>query len=274
MAADHRKDWGAGAEAAQPQLRIDRPQAGLAIVTLNRPAVMNALSWDLRILLIDAFGTLQRDGVRVVVLTGAGRAFCAGLDLGEAATDSRALSSVSSHSPVAAIERFEGVVIGAVNGAAVTGGFELALACDILIASDYARFADTHVKVGAMPGWGLSQKLSRAIGPYRAKQMSLTGRYVSAAQAADWGLVAEVVAPGQLLAVATGLAQHLLAQPADVLRSYTRLIDDGYAVTLSDGLAMEAERATTHNEAVDPVSIDARRASVQAHGKAGLQDSP
>lgn len=258
---------------AEPLLRIERPRDGLAVLTLNRPKAMNALSWALRLLLIDTFGALQRDGVRVVVLTGAGKAFCAGLDLREMATDVRALSSVASHSPVAAIEGFDGVVIGAINGAAITGGFEVALACDILIASDQARFADTHVKVGAMPGWGLSQKLSRVIGPYRAKQMSLSARYVSAAQAQDWGIVTDVVPGDRLLATALDLAEKLLAMPADMLLAYTRLIDDGYAETLDNGRALEAERAATHNNAVDPALIAGRRASVIGDGQVEMRDA-
>ena len=90
-------------------------------------------------------------------------------------------------------------MIGAINGFAITGGFELALACDVLIASTAARFADTHARVGIMPGWGLSQKLSRTIGIYRAKELSLTGNYLSAEQAEAWGLVNRVVAPEALL---------------------------------------------------------------------------
>src|SRR5262249_49423098 len=159
-----------------------------------------ALSAALRSALIDAFRTAASDeDVQVVILTGAGRAFCAGLDLkelgGEAGTDADVLGAVSGRELIATIGRCDRPIIGAVNGVAVTGGFELALTCDVLIASTSARFADTHARVGILPGWGLSQKLSRLVGLGRAKELSLTGNYLSAEQAERWGLVNRVVAP-------------------------------------------------------------------------------
>lgn len=249
-------------------LKIERPQPGLALMTLNRPDQMNALSLPLRRALIESLDQLDEAGdVSVVVLTGAGKGFCAGLDLKEMSEDSTTLTSVASLSPIAAIRRFSGIVIGAVNGAAVTGGFELALACDLLIASTAARFADTHLKVGAMPGWELSQRLSRTVGTYRAKQMTLTGQYISAEQAERWGIVSEVLAPDDLLPRALTLAQAMLSMPADGLRKNKRLIDDGYALTLAEGLRIEAERALAHNSAVAPESVAARRADIQRHGR-------
>jgi enoyl-CoA hydratase len=249
-------------------LKVERLQPGLALMTLNRPDQMNALSLPLRRALIDGFDQLDEAGdVSVVVLTGAGKGFCAGLDLKEMSEDSTTLTSVASLSPIAAIRRFSGIVIGAVNGAAVTGGFELALACDLLIASAAARFADTHLKVGAMPGWELSQRLSRTVGTYRAKQMTLTGQYISAEQAERWGIVSEVLAPDDLLPRALTLAQAMLSMPADGLRQHKRLIDDGYAVTLAEGLRIEAESALAHNSAVAPESVASRRADIQRHGR-------
>lgn len=137
-------------------------------------------------------------GVRVLVLTGAGRAFCAGLDLRE--IDSDSFAGANAHSdPVLALQRFPHPVIGAINGPAVTGGLELALACDVLIAFTQARFADTHARVGVVPGWGLSQKLPRLIGIGRAKEMSFSGNFIGAEQAERWGLVNRVVSPEELL---------------------------------------------------------------------------
>ncbi|HEX4846857.1 MAG TPA: enoyl-CoA hydratase, partial [Novosphingobium sp.] len=170
----------------------------VAVVTLNRPEAMNALSRGLRAQLAQVMVELDaEERIRAVVLTGAGtRAFTAGLDLKElgsgaaslgAATDQEATSN-----PVKAIETCRKPVIGAINGVAITGGFELALACDILIASENARFADTHARVGIMPGWGLSQKLSRMIGISRAKELSLTGNFIDAQTACAWGLVNRV----------------------------------------------------------------------------------
>src|SRR5262249_58026507 len=113
-------------------------------------------------------------------------------------------------------------IIGAINGVAVTGGFELALACDVLIASTEARFADTHARVGIMPGWGLSQKLSRLIGISRAKQLSLTGNYCSAEQACAWGLVNRVVPPAELLPTCRALAADMLSCDREVMLAYKR----------------------------------------------------
>lgn len=161
-------------------------QDGIAVVTLNRPEAMNALSKALRSELYKAMVALDADPeVRVVILTGAGeRAFTAGLDLKELGSDAGAMGAANAEgadeNPVKAIELCKKPVIGAINGVAITGGFEVALACDVLIASENARFADTHARVGIMPGWGLSQKLSRLIGLYRAKELSLTGNFLSA----------------------------------------------------------------------------------------------
>ena len=165
-------------------LLVDKAD-GLAVVTLNRPQRLNALSLELRHALFDTFVALEADpAMRVVILTGAGRAFSAGLDLEELG------NGVAIHGrrepwadTAAAIHNFSGPVIGAINGVAVTGGLELALACDMLIASNQARFADTHGRVGLLAGWGLSQRLSRAIGLARAKELSLTGNFLDAATA-------------------------------------------------------------------------------------------
>src|SRR6185503_12235272 len=198
---------------ADPVLLTEKSD-GILTLTLNRPSAMNALSRELRGALIGAFRALADDPeVGVVILTGAGRAFCAGLDLKELGGETSTATDVAK--TVAHCDR---PIIGAVNGVAVTGGFELALACDVLIASTEARFADTHARVGIMPGWGLSQKLSRLIGISRAKELSLTGNYCSAEQACAWGLVNRVVAPAELLPVCRALAQDMLSCDPAVLR--------------------------------------------------------
>lgn len=257
------------ADGTQSFLKVERPRAGLALITLNRPDQMNALSIALRREFIATLDAFDGGDIGVVIVTGAGKAFCAGLDLKEMSEDASSLTSIDSLSPIAAVRRFSGIVVGAINGAAVTGGFELALSCDLLIASRAARFADTHLRVGAMPGWELSQRLSRIIGPARAKQMTLTGQYITAEQAADWGIASEVVEPQELISRAMELADIMLAMPLDGLRAHKRIIDDGYAVTLAQGLAIEAERARAHNVAVRPEAVAERRASITAHGHAG-----
>lgn len=248
---------------------IEKNEAGYAVVTLNRPEAMNALSAALRTELARAIDALEADeAVRVIVLTGAGeRAFTAGLDLKELGSGSATVGdSVDVEDPVTSLGKFSGPIIGAINGVAITGGFELALACDVLIASENARFADTHARVGIMPGWGLSQKLSRLIGISRAKELSLTGNFLSAEQAERWGLVNRVVPAGDLLAEARQLAEDMLSVEPDMLVRYRKLIDDGYAATFEDGLAMEIERSAVNAE-VGAEEIEARRLAVQERGR-------
>jgi enoyl-CoA hydratase len=149
-------------------LTIEKSE-GVATLTLNRPKSMNALSQELRRALVDAFEALENDDeARVLVLTGAGRAFCAGLDLKEMSEGGEGRRDISGRQNVIrAMEEFPGPIIGAINGHAITGGFELALACDLMIASENALFADSHIRVGLMSKWGLSQKLSRIVGIVR-----------------------------------------------------------------------------------------------------------
>jgi enoyl-CoA hydratase len=245
----------------------------IAVVTLNRPEAMNALSKALRAALHTAMVELDADpDISVVVLTGAGeRAFTAGLDLKELGSDPKAMSAANDQgavsNPVKAIELCRKPVIGAINGVAITGGFELALACDVLIASENARFADTHARVGIMPGWGLSQKLSRLIGIYRAKELSLTGNFLDAATAADWGLVNRVVPAAELMPTAMKMATDMASIPVETLSFYKTLIDDGFGRSFRKGLEIEHQRSSGHNRKVTPQSVEARRAQVQARGR-------
>lgn len=247
---------------------------GVATVTLNRPEAMNALSKGLRAQLYQVMTAIDADDdVRAVVLTGAGeRAFTAGLDLKELGSQPGALGSANAtgadQNPVKAIELCRKPVIGAINGVAITGGFEVALACDILIASETARFADTHARVGVMPGWGLSQKLSRLIGIARAKELSLSGNFLDAATAERWGLVNRVVPAGDLLATAQKLAGDIASADPDFIAGYKKLIDDGFARPFGEAMALEHERSSAANSAVTPEAVEARRAAVQARGRA------
>jgi enoyl-CoA hydratase len=224
-------------------LLIDRPMPGVARLLLNRPSVRNALSLALRSRLAAALRSLaEASDVQVLVLSGVGPAFCAGLDLHELRDPaSGALSQLPVHDPVAALVDFPGVTIGAINGAAITGGFELALGCDILIAADSAFFADTHVRVGVVPGWGLSQRLSRVIGPVRAKAVSLAARPIDAVQAAAWGLVWRHLPDAQLMPEALALAADITAAAQGMVPVYKHLIDEGLRRSLPEGLALEAK---------------------------------
>ena len=246
---------------------------GVAVVTLNRPEAMNALSRALRAALRQAMVELDADPqVKVIVLTGAGeRAFTAGLDLKELSSDPLGMGAANAtdpaENPARALLATNKPVIGAINGVAITGGFEVALACDVLICSTNARFADTHARVGITPGWGLSQKLSRVIGPYRAKELSLTGNFLSAEKAYEWGLVNRVVAPEALMDEALKLAREMADIEADMLVTYKAMIDDGYELAMGEGLKLEHERSLAHNAEVTPEMVAARRAAVQARGR-------
>lgn len=245
----------------------------VATVTLNRPEAMNALSRALRAELAAAMQTLAADeSVRAIILTGAGeRAFTAGLDLKELGADTANLGDANADgadtNPVKAIELCPQPVIGAINGVAITGGFEVALACDILIASTNARFADTHTRVGILPGWGLSQKLSRLIGIGRAKELSLTGNFLGAEAACDWGLVNRVVALGELLPAAQALARDIAGIDPVMVQTYKKLIDDGYAMPFGEALALEHRTTSAMNRAVSAADVEARRLAVMQRGR-------
>lgn len=241
---------------------------GIATLTLHRPEALNALDAELRGALAQTFRELADDEeTRVVILTGAGRAFCAGLDLKELSSGRASASASSEDDAVRALGDFPRPIIAAVNGHAITGGFELALACDLLIASERAVFADTHARVGIVPGWGLSQKLPRLVGIARAKEISFTGNFVSAEQAERWGLVSRVVAPDELLPVCRGLAEDMLSCDPKTLLRYKQVIDEGYATSFAEGLALERRASREHRRGVSAEDLASRRAGVQDRGR-------
>ena len=218
---------------------------GVLTLTLNRPDFMNALSRELRADLSAALRRGDADpAVRVVVITGAGdRAFSAGLDRGdlpaEIADVQRDIPTSPEVNPALAISQVRVPVIAAVNGLTMTGGLEVVAACDFAICSDQARFADTHARLGLAPMWGLSQRLPRLIGPARAKQMSLTGAFISAAQALAWGLVTEVTSQQALSHRANEIASTIALAGAEALHVGRNLINAGLSLTLNEGLDLE-----------------------------------
>lgn len=228
-------------------VEVDGP---VATVTLNRPAARNALNLALRADLAAAMRELDtRPDVAVVVLTGADPAFCAGMDLRELSTtpgilDSRPVAAFDDAARTGPVQRgmlpaIAKPVIGAVNGVAVTGGLELALGCDFLIASERARFGDTHARVGLVPGGGLSVLLPQAVGLRRAREMSFTGNFVDAAQALEWGLVNRVVPHEDLLRTAQSLASDIAGNHAGAvgrIRATYAEVEDG---ATGGGWAME-----------------------------------
>jgi enoyl-CoA hydratase len=235
-------------------------------LTLNRPQARNALSSGLRTQFFGALRDAQADAdVDVVILTGADPVFCAGLDLKELG-DSSQLPDISPQWPP-----MTKPVIGAINGAAVTGGLELALYCDILIASEQARFADTHARVGLLPTWGLSVRLPQKVGVGTARRMSLTGDYLSAADALRAGLVTEVVPHDQLLETARRIAASIVSNNQKAVRallaSYHR-IDDA---STGEGLAIEAQSAKQWMNSATGDDIAANRDAVLQRGRAQVR---
>jgi enoyl-CoA hydratase/carnithine racemase len=245
-------------------------EAGITVVTLNRPDALNALSAALRQAIVATFDRLGGDpATEVIILTGAGRAFTAGLDLkelgGEIDPD---VAAVSDRALDRAITQCGRPIIGAINGYAITGGFEIALMCDFLIASTEARFADTHARVGVVPGWGLSQKLPRLIGINRAKELSLTGNFLSAEQACAWGLVNRVVAPDELLPTCKALARDIISTDPTTRHEIRRIMDQGWQATLGEGMVIEHEANRSHaRRELTPAKVAARRAAIQARGR-------
>jgi enoyl-CoA hydratase len=246
--------------------------AGTATVTLNRPGARNALSREvLRTLPRIIQDCDARDDVRAVIITGADPAFCAGLDLKELGSDDRRRGDTAGAptEPGGPLPRISKPIIGAINGAAITGGFELALNCDFLVASDRARFADTHTRVGIQPGWGLTVLLREAVGIRRARELSTTGNFLDAGTALTWGLVNHVVPHEQLLPFCRQLAADIASNdPAGVSRILTTYLD-GSMVTEREAWTLEVEvsrewMATGHGSASE---VARRREDVMARGR-------
>lgn len=228
---------------------------GVALVTLDRPNAYNALNRALSQAIVESFEEIAKNSdVRAVVLTGAGKAFCAGVDLKELTANPGVLKDggMGTDSPmVRALRDCGKPVIGAINGPAVTGGFELALACDFLYASTRARFADTHARVGLLPGWGLSQKLGRLIGINRARETSLTGNFISAEEAEAWGLVNKVCTPESLIQEAVSAAQQIAESNPDTIKAMRSLMNDGDLLSLGEALELEGTRGIAYLEQAD-----------------------
>jgi enoyl-CoA hydratase len=246
----------------------------VATITLNRPEARNALSSDVLRLLPSLVKQAENDdAVDVVVLTGADPAFCAGLDLKELGSSAGNLAGASSgdlptertgvRGPLPKLTK---PLIGAINGVAVTGGLELALSCDFLVASERARFGDTHARVGVMPGWGLTVLLPQAIGVRRAREMSFTGNFLSAEEALHFGLVNHVVAHEELMAFTRRLAADIVGNDRDGVRQ----IRQTYASIAHDDDAWETEardaRAWRRTQ-FSPAKVAERRAAIVARGR-------
>ena len=244
----------------------------VALVTLHRPAVRNALNTALIDALWEVLPAVDDDpAVRAIVLTGSDPAFCSGLDLGELSgtgQNARPRQQRDQVSARGALPPVTTPIVGAVNGAAVTGGLEIALNCDVLVASDRARFADTHLRVGVMPGGGLTVLLPRRVGMGKALEMSLTGAVVDAEEALRCGLVDRVVPHEALLPTAVALAASMGESDAETLRY---LVETYLQVAgLPEPAGRELERARGHawrDGAIDTAAVGAAQDAIVRRGR-------
>jgi enoyl-CoA hydratase len=246
----------------------------VATITIDRPEARNALNSEV-LALLPRFITEaeERDDVDVVILTGTDPAFSAGVDLKEAAAggqgDADAAIGAVVESRTGPFPPHTKPLIGAVNGVAVTGGLEVALGCDFLIASDRSRFADTHARVGVMPGWGLTVLLPQAIGVRRAREMSVTGNYVDAEQALAWGLVNHVVPHDELLPFCRQLGADVVSNDQAGVRQILGTYAEVVATTVAEGWQIEGRRAAAWpGNRWDPEEIAKRRQAVVDRGRA------
>eukprot|EP00250_Pteridium_aquilinum_P002693 c12915_g1_i1 orf=171-998(-) len=239
--------------ASKGLVKVEKRANGIAIVTINRPQALNALTKAMLTDLALTFKTLDAaPDIKVIILTGAGRAFCSGVDLTAAQDVFKGDVNNKDLDPKIQMEACSKPIIGAINGFAVTAGFEIALACDILVASKDAKFVDTHCKFGIFPSWGLSQKLPRIIGVNRAKELSLTAKPLDAMTAERWGLVNRVVESGVVLEAAIEIGEAIVQNRQDMVVRYKAVINDGFKLSLGDGAILEKERAHKYYDGMKP----------------------
>lgn len=214
----------------------------IAVITLNRPDRHNAINGALLSELYDAIDAVSADDrIKVAILTGKGRSFCSGIDLEAVMTENLSDPRGDGSDLLGVMEGCKKPVIGAINGVAITGGFEIALNCDFLIASERAAFADTHARMGIHPGWGMTQLLQEAIGKRRARQMSYSCQFVGAEKALAWGLVNEVVPHEMLLPRAMQIAADICLAHPELLEIMRNLIEFRDTATLERSMAKERE---------------------------------
>ena len=216
----------------------------LGVLTLNRQERLNAISREVTQELQDLVTRLETDDeVRVLIVTGSGRAFCAGADIKERTENLDDLSLARTSAVISPtfrrLERLNQVSIAAVNGVAAGGGLELAMACDLRIASSEARMALPELTLGILPGAGGTQRLPRLIGPARAKEMMLFGRFIDAQTAFEWGLVNALSSPGGLMAEARAWAARLFELPPLSLASIKNAVNVAMDVDLDTGIQYE-----------------------------------
>jgi enoyl-CoA hydratase len=245
--------------AVPPVLLRSYPVPGVLLLQLNRPDKLNALDRRLLGALHDILAWAERDaGVRCVVLTGSGRAFCAGADIDEMAE--RGIAAYEDAQRLAAqdaLAAFPKPLIAAVNGFALGGGLELAMLCDFMIVADTARLGLPEINLAALPGDGGTQRLPRFVGKSVAMRMILTGDAIDAREAHRCGLASEVVAPGELLGRAIAIAAAIAGKSSAAARLAKQAVQMAFEAPLSAGLAFE--RRATAAVFATPERADAMR---------------
>lgn len=256
-----------------PDVVLYEASERIATVTLNRPGARNALSSEVLALLPQLLERAEADpDIDVVILTGADPAFCAGLDLkelGDTAGNLRGTGADGSPNSSGVRGPFPAMtkpLIGAVNGVAITGGFELALNCDFLVASERAKFGDTHSRVGVMPGWGLTVLLPQAIGVRRAREMSFTGNFLDAHEALSFGLVNHVVAHEDLMAFTRRIALDIIGNDQPGVRQI-RSTYAAHAAEADQWLREAADGAAWRRTHFSPEKVAERRARIIERGR-------
>lgn len=249
---------------------VTADHGSVRVLTMNRPEARNALNRDLIEALFAALVEADTSAdIRAVVLTGTDPAFCAGVDLKEAQRlGMEYFAKFQTHNCITKPAEMATPIIGAINGATFTGGLEMALACDFLIASERAVFADTHARVGILPGGGMTARLPQVVGAAMARRLSMTGEVVDAQRAERIGLVTEVVAHDRLLDRAVELATQIAEVPGPIMAGLKEIYVRGSATVTDPALA--AEQAITKTVRPDTTGLDARRAEVAARNKSQL----
>jgi enoyl-CoA hydratase/carnithine racemase len=253
---------------------------GIAWITLNRPAKLNALNAEVFRNLGEAFDRLEDGASGVGILSGSGRAFAAGADIqdyvGITVEEYRAFMDVG-RAPTDAIGRLSKPVIAAVRGFALGGGFELVLACDLVVAAENARFGLPEPRLGLAPGGGGTQRLPRIVGQARAFEVLLAGRVLTGQEAYEWGIANRVVPKDDLLAAAEELARAMLALAPDALATIKRIAREGLALPLAEALTLEQDgtaQLITTPDALEGIAAFVEKREPRFPGRDGIPTAP
>jgi enoyl-CoA hydratase len=257
-----------------PPLVLSEDAGPVRVLTMNRPEARNALGTKLIEELYAALCAADDDAsVRAVVLTGTDPAFCAGVDLKEA----QQLGTVyfeqfQNQSCIRKTADMATPIIGAINGPVFTGGLEMALGCDFLIASQRAVFADTHARVGILPGGGMTARLPQLVGTAMARRLSMTGEVVDAARAEQIGLVTEVVPHDRLVPRAVELATQIAEVPAPIMAGLKQIYVTGWAAVTDP--ALSAEQRIAGSQVLDRDGLGARYTEVSERNRSQIRPQP